>query len=97
MGAVGWVIATGVLTAVNEIYLQDGEKIDFVRVPVATAGAVAAVSLIAKASPELANMIGIIAFVTVFLAPVRWGGVPFKDAPAPAETLLKIATRWKVV
>lgn len=74
----------------NEIYLSETNEIDFIRIPLATAAAAAAASLLAKASPELANIVGVIAFVTVFLAPVT-------GKKAPAQSLLEIATRWKVV
>lgn len=84
--AVGWVIATGALTFVNEVSYGQTTAIDWIKIPAATLAGAGIVSLISQASPELATILAVTAFFTVALAPMN-------GKPAPVTSVLKIFQR----
>lgn len=75
------ILAVGGITLLNQTILN-GQELDW-RVPVATAFAAGAFSLIEKPLPTLAVGVAWIALLTVLLARVD------PKTPAPVETLLK--------
>lgn len=91
MSAVGWVLATGLVTGINDVATRpkDVDTIDYVKIGVATGAAAVIVSLVAKASPTLASALAIGSFVTVAIAPLN-------GKQAPVTTVLNILKRVKV-
>lgn len=75
------ILAVGGITLANQTLLH-GQPIDW-RVPIATAFAAAALSLLEKPAPGLAVGVAWVALATVLLARVD------PHTPAPVETLLK--------